>query len=271
MTKKNAEIQQLLDAIYEKYGYDFRNYSRSHIERRLNKELILSDHESVSELAKEILSDSKRFHEMLADLFVHTTSMFRDTEFFLTFRKKVVSVLKTYPSIRIWSTGCATGEEVYSIAIILKEEGLYDKTRIYATDISNNILRKAKEGIYPINFMKKYTTLYQKAGGKEAFSDYYKADHNYAMMTPSLKKNIVFSSHNLVTDEVFAEMNVILCRNVLIYFDKVLQTRVLNLFCDSLCMRGFLCLGPKEDILFTPLTDDFEYFAEKEKIYKRKY
>ncbi len=271
MTKKEAEIQKLLDTIYGKYGYDFRNYSRSHIERRLNRKLSLSDYESLNELEEGILSDSERFYEMLADLFVHTTSMFRDTGFYHSFRKNVVPVLRTYPSIRIWNAGCATGEEVYSIAIILKEEGLYDKTRIYATDISNNVLRKAKKGIFPIGSMKEYTELYQKSGGKEVFSDYYKANHNFAMMEPSLSENVIFSSHNLTTDEVFAEMNVILCRNVLIYFDNDLQARTLKLFRDSLCIRGFLCLGSKEDVRFSPLSDDFDDFAEKDKIYKRRY
>ncbi len=270
-TMKETEIQKLLDAVHEKYGYDFRNYSRSHIKRRLNRELALSDYKSISELAEGILLDSKRFYEMLADLFVHTTSMFRDTDFYLSFRKNVVPVLRTYPSIRIWSAGCATGEEAYSIAIILKEEGLYDQARIYATDISNSVLRKAKDGIFPIGSMKEYTELYQKSGGREAFSDYYKAEHNFAMMDPSLKKNVVFSSHNLAIDEVFAEMNVILCRNVLIYFNNDLQTRAFRLFRDSLGIKGFLCLGSKEDVRFSSLSEDFEDFEERMKIYKRRY
>ncbi|MCP5008215.1 MAG: protein-glutamate O-methyltransferase CheR [Planctomycetes bacterium] len=271
MTKKEAEIQELLEAIYSKYGYDFQNYSRPHIERRLIRELILSDYNGLSELAEEVLSDSERFYEMLADLFVHTTSMFRDVDFYNSFRRNVVPELRTYPSIRIWNAGCATGEEVYSIAIILKEEGLYAKTRIYATDISNNVLRKAKEGIFPISNMKEYTELYQKSGGCETFSNYYKADHNFAMMGPSLRKNVVFSSHNLVTDEVFAEMNVILCRNVLIYFNNDLQARVFKLFRESLCIKGFLCLGSKENVRFSPLSGDFDNFIEKDKIYKRRY
>ncbi len=271
MTKNEKEIQLLLDSIYEKYGYDFLNYSRPHIERRLNRELILSEYNSISELRTGILSTSERFYEMLADMFVHTTEMFRDTLFYQSFRKKIVPILKTYPSIRIWNAGCATGEEVYSIAIILKEEGLYKKSRIYATDISNDVLRKAKSGIFPISKMKQYTKSYQDAGGREAFSDYYKSDHNYAMFEPSLRENIVFSFHNLTIDEVFAEMNVILCRNVLIYFNRDLQARALKLFRDSLCIRGFLCLGSKEDVRFTPLSGDYEDFDVKAKIFKRRY
>ncbi len=264
-------IQELLDAVYDTYGYDFRNYSRSHIERRLSRELIISDYNGLSELAEEVIADSEKFYEMLADLFVHTTSMFRDVGFYNSFRKNVVPVLRSYPSIRIWNAGCATGEEVYSIAILLKEEGLYDKTRIYATDISNNVLRKAKEGIFPIGNMKEYTELYQKSGGREPFSNYYKADKNYAMMEPSLRKNVLFSSHNLVTDKVFAEMDVILCRNVLIYFNNDLQARVIKLFRDSLCIKGILCLGSKENVRFSPLSGDFDDFIEKDKIYKRRY
>ncbi len=271
MTKNDTEIEGLLDAIYKKYGYDFRNYTRSHIVRRLNRELILSNYKNLSELAEGVLSDNKNFYEMLTNLFVHTTSMFRDTDFCLSFRHNVVPVLRTYPSIRIWNAGCATGEEVYTIAIILKEEGLYDKTRIYATDISENILRKAKEGIFPIDYMKEYTKQYQMSGGQKAFSDYYKADNDFAIMESSLKNNIVFSSHNLATDEVFAEMNAILCRNVLIYFDRDLQNRALKLFRDSLCIRGFLCLGLKEDIRVSPLSTDFDDFSENERIYKRSY
>jgi chemotaxis protein methyltransferase CheR len=268
---KGTEIQELLDGIYEKYGYDFRNYSRSHIVRRIDRKLSISDYKNFAELADGVLTDINKFEKMLAEMFVHTTRMFRNPWFYQSFRKKIVPVLRTYPSIRVWNAGCATGEEVYSIAIILKEEGLYDKTIIYATDISDNVLRKAKSGMYPISRMKEYTELYQKSGGKESFPDYYITDKNYAMMEPFLRKNIVFSSHNLTTDEVFAEMNVILCRNVLIYFNNDLQARAIRVFRDSLCLRGFLCLGSKEDIGFSPYSNDFEDFTEKEKIYKRRY
>ncbi len=270
-TIKDDEIQDLLDGIYEEYGYDFRNYSRPHITRRLNRKLAISGYKNFTELTYGVLTDSNKFEKLLAEMFVHTTRMFRNLWFYKAFRKKVVPVLRTYPSIRIWNAGCATGEEVYSIAIVLKEEGLYDKTRIYATDVSDNILQKAKSGVFPIDRMKGYTESYQRSGGKESFSDYYIADQNYAMMEPLLRKNVVFSSHNLTTDEVFAEMNVILCRNVLIYFNKYLQARALRVFRDSLCLRGFLCLGSKEDVRFTPYADDFEDFTEKEKIYKRRY
>ncbi len=268
---EDTEIQGLLDGIYEKYGYDFRNYSRPHITRRINRKLSISDYNNFEELADGVLADVNKFEKMLAEMFVHTTRMFRNSWFYQSFRKKIVPVLRTYPSIRVWNAGCATGEEVYSIAIILKEEGLYDKSIIYATDISDNVLQEAKSGVYPISRMKGYTESYQRSGGRESFSDYYKADQNYAIMESFLRKNIVFSSHNLTTDEVFAEMNVILCRNVLIYFNKRLQARALRVFRDSLCLRGFLCLGSKEDIRFSPYSDDFEDFTEQEKIYKRRY
>jgi len=195
--------------------------------------------------------------------------MFRDPSFYSSLREKVIPVLKTYPFIKIWHAGCATGEEVYSMAILLKEENLLSKTMLYATDLDDKVLKTAREGIYPLDKIKEYTQNYQKVHGNSSFSDYYTAKYEAAIMDRSLRKNIVFSQHNLVTDGVFGEMNLIICRNVLIYFDKDLQNRVLQLFHDSLTRKGILCLGSKETIKFSKVKDLFTEYDGKEKIYKR--
>jgi chemotaxis protein methyltransferase CheR len=196
--------------------------------------------------------------------------MFRDPDFFRTLRKEVLPELKRHPFIKIWHAGCATGEEVYSVAIMLKEEGLYKKTMIYATDMNEKVIQTAKEGIYKVENIKQYTANYKKAGGDASFADYYTARHEHAILDQSLKKNIVFADHNLATDSVFGEMDLIVCRNVLIYFDRELQNRIFKLFYDSLAEGGFLCLGTKESIRFSEHSDDFEDVAKKEKIYKKK-
>jgi chemotaxis protein methyltransferase CheR len=196
--------------------------------------------------------------------------MFREPHFFRALREKIVPGLKILPFIKVWHAGCATGEEVYSLAIVMKEEGLYDKTQIYATDFNEEVIEKAKEGIYPIDGMKEYTENYKRAGGLASFADYYTARYDHAIMENSLKEHIVFSDHNLATDSVFGEMNLILCRNVLIYFNRQLQDRVIKLFTDSLCDAGFLCLGSKESIRFSKYSDDFEDVAMGDKIYRKK-
>lgn len=218
----------------------------------------------------EVLYNPDIFNNLLLDLSINYSEMFRDPDYYLTLRKKVIPILKTFPYIKIWNAGCSTGEEVYSTAIMLKEEGLYDKTQIYATDFNDVVLQKAKEGIFPMEKIKEYTANYQKAGGKKSFSDYYLAKYDFASIDQSLKKNIVFANHNLVTDSVFGEMNLIMCRNVLIYFNRNLQNHVFKLLRDSLTRYGFLCLGSKEDLGFSNYKEDFEYFARKERIYKKK-
>ena len=267
---ENIEIQVLLEAIYLKYGYDFRNYSKASIKRRILHRLSLSGFKTISEMQHKILYDKQFFEILIQDLSIKVTEMFRDPSFHNAVRENIIPVLKDLPFIKAWHAGCASGEEVYSMAILLKEESLYDKTTIYATDFNEGVIKKAKDGIYPAERLKEYTHNYQKAGGQSSFADYYTAKYDYALINKSLKKNIVFAEHNLVTDWVFGEMNMIMCRNVLIYFNRDLQNRVIHLFRDSLCKDGFLCLGSKESIRDSEYSDDFVDFVKKEKLYRKK-
>ncbi len=267
----NIEITLLLEAIFNKYGYDFRNYSKAHVKRRLLNRVSLSNFKSISEMQHKVLRDNKFFEVILRDLSINVTEMFRDPSFYKALREEVIPILKTYPFIKVWHAGCSTGEEVYSFAVLLKEEGLYDRTQIYATDFNHDVLDIAKKGIYPINKIKEFTTNYQATGGTQSFSDYYMANYNSVIFEQSLKKNLVFAEHNLVTDSVFAEVNLVICRNVLIYFNKELQNRVINLFYDSLNNGGFLALGSKETIQFMSKADKFDTINSKEKIYKKKF
>jgi chemotaxis protein methyltransferase CheR len=196
--------------------------------------------------------------------------MFRDPEVYQAIRKDVVTLLRTYPFLKIWHAGCASGEEVYSLAILLKEEGLYDRCQIYATDFNNIALKKAKDGIYPLDRVKKFTSNYIKSGGKQAFSDYYITSEDKCIIDRKLKKNLTFANHNLATDTAFGEMNLILCRNVMIYFDQKLQSKVLELFYDSLIINGILCIGTKESLNFSQVETNFSEFNKKEKIYQKK-
>jgi chemotaxis protein methyltransferase CheR len=266
----NIEIDLILYAIFQKYGYDFRNYSRAHVKRRLLHRLSSSHFKSISQMQHEVLHDPMFFQEILKDLSINVTEMFRDPKFYLALRQEVIPLLKTYPFIKVWHAGCSTGEEVYSFAIVLKEEGLYDRVQIYATDFNRNVLETAKKGIYPINRIKEFTANYQQAGGKQSFSDYYMADYNSVIFDQSLKKNIVFAEHNLVTDSVFAEVNIIICRNVLIYFNRDLQNKVFSLFTESLINGGFLCLGSKETIQFSNNAPQYDILNPHEKLYKKR-
>lgn len=267
---ENIEIKVLIEAIYLKYGYDFRNYAKTSIKRRILRRLSLSGLKTISEMQHKILYDKQFFEILIQDFSIKVTNMFRDPSFYKSVRENIMPVLKELPFIKIWHAGCATGEEVYSMAILLKEEGLYDKTTIYATDFNEGVIKKAKDGIYPADRLKEFTYNYQKGGGQSSFADYYSSKYDYALINKALKKNIVFAEHNLVTDWVFGEMNMIICRNVLIYFNRDLQNRVIHLFRDSLCKDGFLCLGSKESIKFSEYSDDFVDFVKKEKIYRRK-
>jgi len=271
ITNEEIEIHLLLEAINMKYGYDFRNYSSAHMKRRINYRMSVEGIVSITEMQHKILYDKGFFNLVLSDFSINVTEMFRDPSFYRAFRKDVIPILKTYPFIRIWHAGCATGEEIYSMAILLKEEGLYDRAQIYATDFNKIVLQKAKDGIYPLSDIKEYTHNYQQAGGKSSFSDYYIAQYDSVIFEPSLKKKITFAEHNLVTDGVFGEMHVIICRNVLIYFNKELQSRVIKLFSDSLSNGCFLCLGSKESIEFSTSSGRFEEFINNEKIYQKKY
>jgi len=266
---EQIEIELLLEGIYQHYGFDFRSYAYASIRRRLWKRIEAEGLSTISALQDRVLHDSDLMERLLLDLSINVTAMFRDPGFYRVFRDVVVPTLRTYPFIRIWHAGCATGEEVYSMAILLEEEGLYERSRIYATDINEVVLQKAKSGIFPIERMQEYTENYIAAGGKRSFSDYYIAKYDGALFNPSLTKNVVFSQHNLVTDRSFSEFNVILCRNVLIYFDKTLQARVLTLFYDSLAMFGVLSLGSKESLRFSPYEECYEQINGREKIYRK--
>jgi len=270
-TNENEKIEfdLILEAIYQKYGYDFRNYAKASLRRRLRYRLSQSNLKTISEMQHKLLNDKKFFDTLLLDLTINVTEMFRDPSFFKALREIVISELKKQPFIKVWHAGCSSGEEIYSTAILLKENGMYESSLIYATDTNEMVLDKAKSGIFPIEKMKDFTVNYRKAGGLASFADYYTARYDNAIMDNSLKKNIVFSNHNLVTDSVFGEMDLIMCRNVLIYFNRELQDRVFRLFMDSLRPGGFLCLGSKETIRFSSFSENFENVIEKERVYRR--
>ena len=268
---EDIEITLLLQGLYLKYGYDFRNYSNAHMKRRILRRMSMEGLNNISEIQHKLLYDKDFFKTLLSDFSINFTEMFRDPTFYKAFRKSVIPILKTYPFVRIWHAGCSTGEEVYSMAILLKEEGLYEKVQIYATDFNTMVLQKAKEGIYAIDNIKDYTRNYQQAGGIASFADYYTAKDDSVIIDQSLKKKITFAEHNLVTDGVFGEMHVIICRNVFIYFNRELQNTVIKLFCDSLSNGCFLCLGSKENVKFSSRSDNFEVFNDSEKIYRKKY
>ncbi|HEX2921542.1 MAG TPA: protein-glutamate O-methyltransferase CheR [Bacteroidales bacterium] len=249
---QDIEINLFLEAVNERYGYDFRKYSMAYIKRRLLASLRKNNARSISELQYKILYDIDFFRSMLIDISLNVTEMFRDPKFFVAVRETVLPILRTYPFIKIWHAGCSTGEEVYSMAILLSEEGLLERTIIYATDFNTQVVKKASEAIYPVENIKQYSANYYKAKGKGEFSDYFTVKYGSAIIDQKLKKSIVFSDHNLVSDGVFGEMNLIVCRNVLIYFNRELQNRVLTLFTDSLIPGGVLCLGTKETLLFYP-------------------
>ena len=266
---EDIELELLVEAIYRKYGYDFRNYTRSSLKRRVMQRLHRAGLPHLSAMQHLVLTDQAFFSTLLLDMTINVTEMFRDPAFYLKIREKVIPVLKTYPFCKIWHAGCSTGEEVYSMAILLAEENLLKNIMIYATDIDELVLKKARDGIFDLDRMKEYTKNYQRAGGTGYFSDYYTANHRAAIIDGRLKKNIVFAQHNLVTDSTFGEMNLIICRNVLIYFDRQLQNRVIELFRKSLVRRGILCLGSKESLNFSNQRNSFEDFVAGEKIYRR--
>jgi len=266
---EQLEIELLLEAIYRRYGLDFRQYAQASLKRRLYRRLHAEGLQTLSQLQDRLLHDPPCMERLLVDLSINVTSMFRDPSFYVAFRAKVVPLLRTYPFTRIWCAGCSTGEEVYSLAITLHEEGLYERTRIYATDINENVLATAKEGVFPLERMKQYTQHYLKGGGTEDFSQYYVAAYDNARFSRALTENVVFAQHNLAMDRRFNEFNVVICRNVMIYFDKVLQDRVHGLFYESLERLGVLALGHKESINFTGYADRYELIDQDERIYRK--
>jgi len=266
---ERIEIELLLEGVYRHYGFDFRSYAYASIRRRLWKRVEGEGLLTISDLQARILHDQDAMERLLLDLSVNVTSMFRDPHFYREFRDVVVPTLRTYPFIRIWHAGCSTGEEVFSMAILLEEEGLYDRARLYATDINDVVLQRARQGIFPLERMQEYTDNYIRAGGRRSFSEYYTAKYDGALFSPTLTRNVVFSQHNLVTDRSFSEFTVIFCRNVLIYFDKQLQNRVHKLFYDSLVTFGVLALGSKESLKFSQYEPCYEKISNTEKLYRK--
>ncbi|MBF0486917.1 MAG: protein-glutamate O-methyltransferase CheR [Nitrospirae bacterium] len=266
---ENLEIELLLEAINAKYGYDFKSYARASIKRRIRHRMSIAGIKKITEIIERVIYDRAFFIELLGDFSISTTEMFRDPDFFQAMRKDVFPALQCLPFIKVWVAGCSTGEEVYSIGIMLKEENLYDKAMIYATDYSDKSLSAAKEGVFSIKSVKKYAANYTDAGGIQSFSNYFTAKADSAVIDPSLRQNMVFSIHNLASDGVFGEMNIILCRNVLIYFNRGLQNKVFGLFTESLEDGGYLCLGSKETIRLSNFSDNYDEVLKDEKIYRR--
>jgi chemotaxis protein methyltransferase CheR len=267
---ENLEIELLLSALHRCYGYDFTHYAKASLKRRLQEMLTSMDLQHFSELMPKLLHNRELVTPFVVDLSVTVTEMFRDPAFYIDFRDHVIPILKTYPFIKIWHAGCSTGEEVYSMAILLHEAGLLDRAQLYATDFNRVALKTASQGIYSLRRVPEYTENYCLFSNKASFSDYYHAKYNAIKMRRDLREHITFSHHNLVVDHHFGEMNVILCRNVMIYFDMALQNKVLHLFKDSLIHRGFLCLGNKENLVNTEVYNTFDTVSKTEKIYRLK-
>jgi len=263
------ELQLLLEGVYRQYGFDFREYAPASLKRRVWRRVHAEHAGTIAGLLERVLHDPEVMERLLLDLSINVTSMFRDPTFYGAFRKQVVPLLKTYPFTRIWIAGCSTGEEVYSLAILLHEEGIYNRTRIYATDINETVLARAREGVFPLEKMQEYTENYIRAGGKRSFSEYYLAKYEGALFDRALTENVVWAPHNLVQDRSFNTFNTILCRNVMIYFDRALQTRVHQLFYESLERFGILALGHKESIRFTGIENAYEELDVHERLYRK--
>jgi len=267
--REEVEVDALLEAVYRYYGFDFRQYARPSLRRRLWRRASLEGALTISGLQERLLHDRACMERLLLDLSINVTAMFRDPTFFLAFRRTVVPLLRTYPFIRIWNAGCSTGEETYSLAIVLAEEGLLQRTRIYATDINEAVLVRCREGVFPLEQMRAYTENYLGSGGTRAFSEYYTAGYEGARFDRSLTEGVVFSRHNLASDGSFNEFHAIICRNVMIYFDSPLQDRVHDLFHDSLIRFGLLALGQKESITFTSHAADYKIVDAADRIFRK--
>jgi chemotaxis protein methyltransferase CheR len=266
---EQLEVELLLEAVHRRYGFDFREYAKASLKRRLWRRVGAERLTSISGLQERVLHDPACMERLLLDLSINVTSMFRDPTFYAAFRKHAVPVLRTYPFTRIWVAGCSTGEEVYSLAILLAEEGVSERARIYATDINEAVIERARMGVFPLDKMQEYTQNYIRAGGKRAFSEYYSAAYDGAQFDRSLVGNVVFAQHNLVSDRSFNEFHAIVCRNVMIYFDRSLQDRVHALFHESLATFGVLALGHKETIRFTRFADAYEELDPDERLYRK--
>lgn len=265
----DIEMGLLVEAIYLRWHFDFRGYAQASLKRRLKAAMGRFSCTTLSQLQDKVLHQADFFPALLDYLTVQVSEMFRDPAYFLALRREVVPLLRTYPSLKIWVAGCSTGEEVYSLAILLREEGLLERTLIYATDINPQALQQAEAGIYELDRIAGFTLNHQRAGGRSSLSDYYTAAYGRAVFDKSLRRNVVFSDHSLATDSVFAEMQLVSCRNVLIYFDRPLQDRALGLFRDALCRKGFLGLGSKESLRFSSCAEAFSDFVREERIYQK--
>jgi chemotaxis protein methyltransferase CheR len=266
---ETIEMQLLLEGIYRQYGYDFRGYAPGSLKRRLWRRAYAEKVDTLSALQDKVLHDPGCMDRLLRDLSINVTSMFRDPSFYVAVREKAIPLLRTYPFIRVWNAGCSTGEETYSLSILFREEGLADRVRIYATDINDAVVERARSGAFPLDRMRDYTENYLRAGGSDEFSSYYTADGDTARFDPALTERVVFAQHNLVSDRAFNMFNIIVCRNVMIYFGKSLQDRVQDLFYDSLETFGVLGLGHKESIRFSPHEGSFEALDPNERLYRK--
>ncbi len=266
----DIELRLLTDAIYLKYHYDFRGYSAASLKRRMGSAMTRFNCKSLSQLQDKVLHEPGTFPALLDFLTVQVSEMFRDPSYFKALREKVVPLLRTYPSLKIWVAGCSAGEEVYSLAILLQEEGLLQRSMIYATDINAGALQKAEAGIYEIERIPGFTENHRRSGARSSLSDYYTAAYGRAVFDKALKKHFVFSDHSLATDSVFAEVHLVSCRNVLIYFDRALQDRALGLFRDALCRKGFLGLGSKESLRFSSHAESFNPLVADDRIFQKR-
>lgn len=272
MTEKieDIEINLLLEAIFCRYHYDFRGYARASIKRRLSQAKERFGCETFSQLQDRVLHDPAILPDMLSYLTVQVSELFRDPVYFRALREQVLPHLRTYPSLKIWVAGCGDGEEVYSLAIMLREEGLEDRALIYGTDVNPRALKKAEAGVYEADRLPLFTRNHQLSGGRSSLSDYYTAAYGAAVFDKSLRRNVVFSDHSLVSDSVFAEVHLVSCRNVLIYFDRQLQDRAIGIMKDSLIRKGFMGLGAKETLRFTDHADAFTDFVREARIYQKR-
>jgi chemotaxis protein methyltransferase CheR len=264
------EFSLLIDAIYHMYHYDFRGYATASLRRRLRAAMSRFSCQTLSQLQDKVVHDAAVFPALLDFLTVQVSEMFRDPAYFIALREQVVPMLRTYPSLKVWVAGCSSGEEAYSLAILLQEEGLLSKTLIYATDINSGTLQKAAAGVYDVNRIAGFTANHHKSGARSSLSDYYTAAYGRAVFNKSLKDHIVFSDHSLATDSVFAEVQLVSCRNVLIYFNRALQDRAIELFRESLCRQGFLGIGAKESLRFSSQAEAFLNFAPAERIFQKR-
>lgn len=267
---KAAHLPEIIAIIKEQHGYDFSGYAAASFQRRLNTFMHQSDIKDVYSLKYFLLNDKDTFSNLLEKITVNVTTMFRNPDFFSELKETIFPILASYPVIRIWHAGCATGQEVYSMCILLKEAGLLHRANIYATDINPQNIKTARSGSLPLAEMKEYIRNYNTAGGKEGFSEYYTIEGDRATINKDLLSKVIFSRHNLVTESSFNEFNLILCRNVMIYFNRQLQDKVIGLFNDSLISGGFLALGDKESLITSAHNKTFARYTKSQKIYKKK-